>query len=259
MSRTLSLLVALAWAIPLCAQGSPGSTAPAYTGTTIVNSATSTAGALAPNTLATIYGTSLSYGDAVSADGLRPGTLLPQEMGGVQVYVAGSPVSLYYVSPQQINFLIPANLRPGEMDLFVARDGTAGPHTSITLHDAGPGLFQSGPGVIIATHADGSLVTQSDPARRGETVTVYGTGFGPINSDAPVSIPVPITDIGSFQVLVNGAALRGSSVVAVSSVPYTPGLYEATFKLPKSVTANPEIRVAIGDESSPPKLKLPLQ
>lgn len=259
MSRTLSLLVALAWGIPLCAQGSPGSTAPAYTGATIVNSATSTPDALAPNTIATIYGTDLSYGDPVFVNGLGPGTLLPQEMGGVQVYLAGSPVSLYYISPQQINFLIPADLRPGEMDLFVARDGTAGPHTSITLHDVGPGLFQSEPGVIIATHADGSLVTQSRPARQGETVTVYGTGFGPINPDAPVSIPVPITDIGSFHVLVNGTVLPGSSVVAVSSVAYTPGLYEATFKLPKSVTANPEIRVAVDDESSPPKLKLPLQ
>ena len=259
MSRTLSLLAALAWGIPLCAQGSPGSTAPAYTGTTIVNSATSAADALAPNTLATIYGTNLSYGAAISADGLGPGTLLPQEIGGVQVFVAGSPVSLYYVSPQQINFLIPPNLRPGEMDLFVARDGTAGPHTPITLHDVGPGLFQSEPGLIIATHADGSLVTQSDPARQGETVTVYGTGFGPINPDAPVSTPVPITNAGSFQVLVNGAALPGTSVVAVTSVPYTPGLYEATFKLPKSVTANPEIRVAVGDQSSPLKLKLPLQ
>lgn len=247
------------WAIPLCAQGSSGSTAPAYTGTTIVNSATSGADGLAPNTLATIYGTNLSYGDAVSVDGLGPGTLLPQEMAGVQVYVAGSPVSLYYVSPQQINFLIPANLRPGEMDLFVARDGTAGPHTSITLHDVGPGLFQSEPGVIIATHADGSLVTQNRPAKQGETVTVYGTGFGPINPDAPVSIPVPITDMGSFQVLVNGTVLPGTSIVAVCSVPYTPGLYEATFKLPKSVTPNPEIRVAVGDQSSPPKLTLTLQ
>jgi len=259
VSRTLSLVVALVWRIPLCAQGSPGSTAPAYTGTTIVNSATSGADGLAPNTLATIYGTNLSYGGTDSVGALGSGTLLPQEMAGVQVYVAGSPVSLYYVSPQQVNFLIPANLRPGEVDLFVARDGTAGPHTSITLHDVGPGLFESEPGVIIATHADGSLVTQSHPAKSGETVTVYGTGFGPINPDAPVSIPVPITDIGSFQVLVNGVALPATSVAAVCSVPYTPGLYEATFKLPKSVTANPEIRVAVDDQSSPPKLKLPLR
>ena len=258
MPRTLLLLVALAWGIPLCAQGPPSSTAPAYTGTTIVNSATSTADALAPNTLATIYGTNLSYGTATSADGLAPGTQLPQEMGGVQVYLAGSPVSLYYVSPLQINFLIPADLRSGETDVFVARDGSAGPHAPITLHDVGPGLFQSQPGVIIATHADGSLITGSHPAKQGETVTVYGTGFGPINPDAPISIPAPITDMDSFHVLVNGVTLPEASIIAVSSVPYTPGLYEATFKLPKTVTANPEIRVGVGDQTSPPKLTLPL-
>jgi uncharacterized protein (TIGR03437 family) len=256
--RILSLLLALAWGIPLCAQGSPGSTAPAYTGTTIVNSATSSADALAPNTLATIYGTNLAYSTSTSTGGLGPGTLLPQELEGVQVYLAGSPVSLYYVSPEQINFLIPADLRPGETDLFVALDGSAGPHTPITLHDVGPGLFESEPGVVIATHADGSLVTKSQPARQGETVTVYGTGFGPINPDAPISIPVPITDISSFHVLVNGTALPGASVISVCSVPYTPGLYQATFKLPKSVTANPEIRVAVGELTSPANLKLTL-
>jgi len=257
--RIHSLLVALAWGIPLCAHGAPSSTAPTYTGATIVNSATGTADALAPNTIATIYGTNLSYSTTSSADGIGGGPLLPQELADVQVFLAGSPVSLYYVSPQQINFLIPADLRPGEMALFVARDGNAGPQAQVTLHDVGPGLFQSEPGVIIATHSDGSLITKSHPARHGETVAVYGTGFGPINSSAPISLPAPITDLGSFHVLVNGAALTGPSIVSVCSVPYTPGLYRAVFVLPKSVKPNPEIRIAVGEQTSPPNLKLPLQ
>jgi len=95
VTRILSLFVALAWGIPLCAQGSPNSTAPAYTGATIVNSATGTADALAPNTIATIYGTNLSYSTTSSADGIGGGPLLPQELADVQVFLAGSPVSLY--------------------------------------------------------------------------------------------------------------------------------------------------------------------
>lgn len=249
----------LAWGIPLCAPGSPSSTAPAYTGATIVNSATGTAGALAPNTIATIYGANLSYSTSSSDDGAGGGAPLPQELGSVQVYLAGSPVLLYYVSPEQINFLIPADLRPGEMNLFVARDGNAGPQAQIVLHDVGPGLFYSEPGVVIATHSDGSLITTSHPARPGETVAVYATGLGPLEPGANISIPWPIIDLASFHILLNGAALPGPSILSVCSVPYTPGLYRATFKLPKPVSPNPQIRVTVGEQTSPPNLKLPLQ
>lgn len=211
MPRILPLLAALAWGIPLCAQASLNSTAPTYTPTAIVNSATSTAGALAPNTIATIYGSNLSAGSTVAVGALVAGNGLPQSLAGVQVFVAGQPVGLYYVSPQQINFLIPADLRPGTMDLFVAIDGLAGPQAQISLADTGLGLFQSVPGVITATHANGSLVTKSYPAQPGETVVVYGTGFGAttpnVISDMISMTMAQITDLSSFSVLLNGKAL----------------------------------------------------
>ena len=40
---------------------------------------------------------------------------------GVQVLVAGRYVPLYYVSPKQVNFLIPSDLRPGEWTLQLLR------------------------------------------------------------------------------------------------------------------------------------------
>ena len=263
MTRILSVLAALACGISLCAQGSPGSTAPAYTQVSIVNSATSTAGALAPNTIATIYGNNLSDGSTTSATGLLPGAMLMQEMGGTQVFVAGQPAGLYYVSPQQINFLVPADLRPGEMDLFVACDGVAGPQMQITLQSAGPGLFESEPGVVIATHADGSLITKAHPAHAGETVAVYGTGFGettPNVVSGMVSMtPAQLSDLSDFHVLVNGNAVPAASVLYAGVTISAAGLYQATFKLPKPVASNPEIRVTIADQQSQPDLHLPLQ
>jgi len=254
------MLAALAWGLPLCVQGS---SAPAYTAATIVNSATSTPDGLAPNTIASIYGTNLSNSDPVAASGLRPGTILVQELAGVRVYVGGRPVCLYYVSSQQINFLVPADLRPGEMDLFVAREGVAGPQAHITLHDVGPGLFQSSPNVLIATHANGILITKNLPAHAGETVVAYATGLGPttppVVSGMVSMAPAQIAQLSDFQVLVNGAALPRASILYAGVSPGPPGLYQVTFILPKSVTPNPEIRVAIGDQSSPPGVKLFLQ
>jgi uncharacterized protein (TIGR03437 family) len=261
MHRALPLLATLACGLPLCAQGSPGSTSPAYTAASIVNSATSTPGALAPNAIGSIYGTNLSFDTA----GLPGGTIdtLPDELAGVHVFVGGTTAGLYYVSPQQINFLIPANLRPGTTDCFVTLDGTAGPQVSITVATVGLGLFQFQPGLISAIHANGSAITTSHPAQPGETVLIYGTGWGqttpPAVNGQASAVPAPLADLKDFKVLVNGAPLPAASVLYAGLVPQWPGLYQVKLQLPKSVTANPEIRIAIGDQSSPAGLKLPVQ
>jgi uncharacterized protein (TIGR03437 family) len=141
MYQALSLLAALTFGLPLLAQSS---TAPSYSVASIVNSATNTAAALAPNTIATIYGVNLAYGTSGLSSSGSPIGYLPQELADVRVIVGGQIAFLYYVSPQQINFLIPDNLRPGDMELVVARQGTAGPQVQIAVSAAGPGLYEWG-------------------------------------------------------------------------------------------------------------------
>src|SRR5579863_9516508 len=62
-------------------------TAPSYSTASIVNAATQTAETLAPNTIATVYGTNLAWTThAVTAGDLNGGTL-PTSLAGVSVYV----------------------------------------------------------------------------------------------------------------------------------------------------------------------------
>lgn len=258
MYQALSLLAGLTFGLSLFAQSS---TAPSYSAASIVNSATNTADALAPNTIATIYGVNLSYGTAGLSSTVG---YLPQELANVRVIVAGQIAFLYYyVSPKQINFLIPDNLRPGDMELVVARQGTAGPQVQIAVSAAGPGLYEWEPGMIASTHADGSIITQAHPAKPGETVVVYGTGLGLTNPDVgggEISmIPAQIVQLNDFHLRVAGTALTSTSVDYVGVTPGTPGLYQVNFKLPEQVAPNPEIRIAIGNQSSPSGLKLPVQ
>jgi uncharacterized protein (TIGR03437 family) len=259
MHRVLTLLAALALGLPLGAESSQQSTAPSYSAASIVNSATSKPDALAPNTIAALYGVNLSYATAAFSP---KSVVMPRELAGVRVFVAGMAAALYFVSPQQINFLIPDNLRPADVDVFVAREGTAGPHMKITLHDVGPGLYQSGPGIVASVHANGSTITKNRPAWPGETVMIYGTGWGRTNPDVGESdismIPAQLAQLGAFHVLVAGKALAPTSVSYAGVTPGRPGLYQVKFKLPLQVIANPEIRVAIGDHASPPNVRLPL-
>ena len=180
----------------------------------------------------------------------------------MRVYVGRYSASLYYVSPRQINFVMPA-LRSGAWDLYVAREGTAGPHVRITLRDVGPGLYQWEPGMIASTHADGSNITKDHPARGGETVVLWGTGLGETEPAVVVGqinmVAAQMLRLSDLRIVVEGKTLDRATIDYAGVTPGSPGLDQVNVRLPRQVTANPEIRLTIGDQSSPANMKLPLR
>jgi len=258
----LTLTAALAAVSLAVGQSSPPSTAPSYSAADVVNSASNVPDALAPNAIATVYGTNLSYSTGSAFAAMPNAGALPVVLNAVHVYVSGIEAPLYYVSPTQINFLIPAELRPGDMDFFTTHDGLAGPHVTITVKDAGPALYPWGQGMIAATHADGSVITEDHPAQAGETVVVYGTGLGKTDPQPGTGVismvAAQIQLLNELQVLVAGTALDSQSVRYAGVTPGTPGLYQVNLVLPKQVETDPEIRIAIGSQISPAGMKLPV-
>ena len=83
--------------------------APSYTAAGIVNAGNYAPGPFAPNSILTIFGSGL----ARSSQGLTAadiqGGLLPTELNYTRVYVDNYPAPLFYVSDGQINFLVPGN------------------------------------------------------------------------------------------------------------------------------------------------------
>src|SRR5438128_3239118 len=176
MRIALLLLATLASSVTLWSADALKSVLPSYSAASIVNSATNTLEALAPNAIATVYGSNLSYDTGWLTAENTHGGMLPNTLAGVRVVVGGVAASLYYVSPKQINFLIPSNLRSRNVTVLIAREGTTGPLVTITLHEAGPGFYELQPGIIAATHANGAVITRDRPAHAGEVVVLYGTG-----------------------------------------------------------------------------------
>src|SRR5438876_9784932 len=151
---------------------------PSFSPDSIVNSANNSSASLAPNVIATIYGSNLADSTgAVSLEDVAADEL-PNTFAGVRLTVGGVPAPLYYVSPTQINFVIPSRLLPGVADLILFREGVATPKVRINLLDAAPALYLVAGGKLAAQHADGSLISAEAPARRGEIIVVYGTGLG---------------------------------------------------------------------------------
>ncbi|MCS6951245.1 MAG: hypothetical protein RMK57_11015 [Bryobacterales bacterium] len=238
------------------------STGPCYSEGGLVNGASFVAGALAPNTLATLFGSRLAWGTrAITWEDVEAGalpTVLPGT--GVRVLVSDRPAQIYFVSPTQVNFLIPTNLTAGEVTIQLVRDATAGPPLRVRLRETAPALFLLDPETVIATRKDFSLIRREQPARPGEEIILWATGLGPtVPPQVYGRIPTAASRIErarSFAVLLDGAAVAPERISYVGVAPGFAGLYQINLTLPEELNENPEVRIAVGADISPPGLRL---
>ena len=261
MSAALPPLAALVLQSCLWAQASKAPP-PSFSSDSIVNSGNQSAASLAPNVIATIFGSNLAFSTAAVSYQDVVISEAPNTLAGVKVTVGGLPAPLYYVSPAQINFVIPSGLLPGVADLIVFREGLASPKVSINLLDTAPALFLApGRGSLAATHADGGVISDDAPARAGEIIVVYGTGLGlteprQIDGEIPRSA-ARIARMDRLRVLLDGEALPAESVYYAGITPGYPGLYQINLRLPEQmIKQDPELLVALNDQVSQNELRL---
>ena len=182
--------------------------------------------------------------------------MLPTSLGStpVRVLLDGQFASLYYVSPRQVNALIPPHLLPGRVSLQVVLSGRAGPPVSLTLEESAPGLFEAD-GYVIATHGNGPVITDESPAAPGEVVVLYATGLGPTS---PASLPNRIPSAAAkltnpaFGVWLNGVPVPKSRILYAGVTPGFAGLFQINLHLPPDAAPDPEVRVGTPERMSPP-------
>jgi uncharacterized protein (TIGR03437 family) len=239
--------------------------APIYSTASIVNAASNQAGPLAPNTIVSLYGAGLAYGTkALTADDIRGGTLPTAFPGtGVRVTVGNVAANLYYVSPTQINFLVPATLLPGNVIVKVVLDSLDGPLIPIQLAAAAPALFQLDVSNAVATRPDGSVITPDVPARPGDLIILYATGLGqtvpPVVYGQLPNAAALLKQIRDFRISLDGVDVNTSAIAYAGIAPGFAGLYQINVRLPSTTGANPEIRIGLGDALSPESIRLPVQ
>ena len=118
---------------------------------------------------------------------------LPPSLGGVQVMINGRPAALDYVSPNQINAIVPY-FTESLAQIQVISNGVSSNVVTELMNQTSPGVFTYGGGYADALHSDFSLVSTSSPAQTGETIQVYLTGLGtvtPAVSDGSPGAAVP--------------------------------------------------------------------
>jgi uncharacterized protein (TIGR03437 family) len=149
-----------------------------------------------------------------------------------------------YVSPTQVNFLMPSNAGVGATTVQVKNlAGTSAPVT-ITVAAGAPQLFTSDGKSALGAHAGGALLGKGSlAAAPGETISLYGTGLGATTpAQIPGVVPTIAAPLGTLpQVTIGGAA---ATVSFAGVVPGTAGVYQINVQVP-SGAANGDLPVVV--------------
>lgn len=129
----------------------------------------------APGELVSIFGTNLA--NRTATDGTLPTTL-----AGVQVMVNNTPAPIYFVSSGQINAVIPLGTNSSTASLQVINNGNPSNTVVNYVGQDQIGAFNSISVIPAVQHGDYTMVTQSSPVKPGETILVYLTGLGTLDT-----------------------------------------------------------------------------
>ncbi len=172
---------------------------------TVVESSAAPVSVVAPGSLGSIYGVNLAQvrQQAVSLP-------LPSSLGGVSITVkdaAGNSgtASLLYVSPEQVNFQIPAGMATG-IATFTISNGTVTPETAIgAVGQVAPTLFTmtgTGSGLAAATAVS---VSGGNPATTS-SLSLFNCGSIPCQA-----LPIDLSGNSAVYLTLYGTGIRNRS------------------------------------------------
>lgn len=163
----------------------------------------------APGEFVSIFGANLATTTATD-----PG--LPSSLGGVQVLVNGTPAAVRYVSPGQINAVIPLGIDAGIASIQVVN--SLGTSNTVSNHvgDSQPGIFNGATSAPAVFHGDNTIVSAVNPAAVGEELAVYLTGLGTLDSSGKASYLSYISvDFSNVTAVIDYAGIEPGTPVEV--------------------------------------------
>ena len=206
----------------------------------VANAASFSPGASAGGWVA-IVGDNLSPTTRSWTDDDIAGGNLPVQLDGVAVTIGGKPAYVGYVSPRQINVLAPGGIIAGDTAVSVT---SAPGHTSSvtsTMSEASPALFLWNGKYAVAQHADYTAVGApgpfadmvTTPARPGEAIVLYATGFG---ATAPPGAVGEIVRLAAPLPSLPSVTVGGLPAVAdyAGTTAGAAGLYQINVRVPDS-------------------------
>ena len=239
----------------------PAPPVPTLTAGSFYNGADFQAGSISPCSIATIIAPGLAPG---IQGVVTPGSLfgpLPLLLASDAVSFNGTSAPIFNVAnvsgqTPQITVQVPCEVTPGSSVSVMVTVGGGSATVSVPVLAASPGIFETtmSDGVLraVAVRPDGSFVSLSNPARRGEIVRAYATGLG-VTSPA---VGTNATAIPGTDAIVQGALIMGVTNTAgqgegvrVSTARVAPdliGVFEIPFLVPADAATGNNVSFSIG-------------
>ncbi|HYI95968.1 MAG TPA: peptidylprolyl isomerase [Bryobacteraceae bacterium] len=230
----------------------------------------------APGSYIEIYGPTLSGETSrewTTAD--FTGNTAPTSLDEISVTVGGKPAFVSYISPGQVNVQVPADAPIGEnQPVVLSYQGRAIASGSLSIRAVAGGLlapasFKVGDRqYVVAVHPDGTYVSNgsidgvaSAPAIPGETLVLYGVGFGPVN---PSSVPIAGQVVESMASITTPIEIKiGDATAPVRYAGLAPGLvglYQFNLTVPAGVsTGDLPLTVTLAGASNTQTLYIPVR
>jgi len=185
---------------------------------------------------------------------LFPGQPAPQSNVSLTFNSINAPVidiGTNALGKQQIIFQVPCELSPASSVPVIVNIAGSTTNLNLAVQPAAPGVFQTlmSDGVVRAllVRPDGSFVSVTNPARRGETVVAYVTGLGVTSpSVATGSVPVPGTVATVLGTVIPGMAGGGPQLVSAQLSEDLPGVYVVAFQVPTNISPGNNVTFSIG-------------
>jgi len=185
----------------------------------------------APGELVEIYGTNLA---PVTTDlSGWPGGSLPSPLNGVSVNLGGHGARLLFVSPGQVDALLPFGAPLGTPMLTLTNaSGTSAP-VSLNVAAVAPALYN-----FAFKNADFSIVSQSNPAHTGDVLVFFTTGMGQTTptliTGQIVPFGPPYYDTAPVTATIGGA--NANVIYSIAAPPYVAGLYQMAVTVPSGLS-----------------------
>jgi uncharacterized protein (TIGR03437 family) len=194
---------------------------------------------------------------------------LPLALGDATVTFNGAPAALLYVSPTQINALVPASVAPGKVQVVAQVNGVSSSPFTITAQAAQPAVYAppntdgstffvtaalAGTATLVGNSATDPRVAR--PVYPGDTLDLYMIGLG-VTLDPSKFITDQVFS-GAFPVSAPVTATVGGKPANVAFAGLTgPGLYLVRIVVPSDMAAGAQpLQVSAGGIQTRPSLVL---
>jgi uncharacterized protein (TIGR03437 family) len=185
---------------------------------------------------------------------------LPTSLGGVSVIVKDSAGSeqaapLLFVSPGQINYIVPSGAAPGAATVTVTNQGAAAAAGAVQIDSVAPGLFSAnanGTGVAAA----GAIRVAPDGTQTWQLVYQCGQQQG-----SCAAVPIDMGSATDDVILVLfGTGIRGGATPPVTTAtiggvpaevlysgaqPTLPGLDQVNVRLPRALAGSGQVGIVL--------------